>query len=155
MAKPKPYKREGGYVKKWEVILASSAYRDLKPVARCLLEEFQRIYRPARNGTLSISLKRAQTLINAGETAVMEAFKQLVANGFIVLTHGELWQQRKAREWRLTFEPYANGREPSDEWKYWTPKLKPDPENRADLPGYQGSESNKDNNTDKHDYLRL
>lgn len=142
-------------MKKWEVILASPAYRELKPVARCLLEEFQRIYRPGRNGTLSISLKRAQLLIKAGETAVTDAFKQLQDNGFIVLTQGELWQQRKAREWRLTFEPYANGREPSDEWLFWTPKIKPDPENRADLPGYKGREPENSKTNGKYDFLRL
>ncbi|MDF1529947.1 MAG: hypothetical protein P1R74_12555 [Sedimenticola sp.] len=154
MGKRRQFKRDGGYIRKWEEILSSPAYRALKPVARCLLEEFQRIYRPGRNGSLSISLKQAQVLVNAGETAVMEAFKQLSANGFIVLTRGELWQQRMAREWRLTFEPYANGREPSDDWRLWTPKINPDPEIRAELPGKQGRELNAVNNDNKYDFLR-
>jgi len=40
MGKPlnRKYKRKGGYIQKSEEWLASPAYRDLKPIARCLLE---------------------------------------------------------------------------------------------------------------------
>ena len=116
--------RRSGYIRRHEEMLASPAYRDLTPAARCLLEEFQRIYRPSRNGMLSISTKNAARLINVSEPTVSKAFYELVDHGFLVLNNGQLWMERKAREWRLTFEPYANGREPSDDWLTWAPEQK-------------------------------
>ena len=111
-------KRAGPFVQLHEEILESPAYRDLNPVARCLLTEFQRIYRPSRNGLLSISVMNAGKLIKANKDTASKAFRSLAEHGFIVLTKGEYWQERLAREWRLTFEP-CNGREPTDDWKRW------------------------------------
>jgi len=132
------HKRGGGYIRKWEEILSSPAYRDLKPVERCLLEEFQRIFRPHRNGTLSISGTRAAELLNVTDTTALKAFKVLTEHGFIALVRGEYWMERKAREWRLTFEG-CNGKEPTDEWRNWEPgqpvaslpQKKPRPQNRG------------------------
>ena len=112
------YRRAGGYIQRHEEWLNSPAYRDLKCPARCLLEEFQRIYRPQRNGRLSISTRNAERLLKVSENTACKAFRDLTSHGFIVLTKGHLWQQRESREWRLTFEP-CNGREPTDEWRYW------------------------------------
>ena len=116
MPKPKNYKRSGSYVQRYEIMLASPAYRDLSPNARCLLEEFQRIYRPGRNGALSISTRNATKLLNVAEPTAMKAFDSLTTHGFLILKNHENWFQRKAREWALTFEP-INGREPSEDRK--------------------------------------
>ncbi|MEJ1378786.1 MAG: hypothetical protein RPU32_12550 [Candidatus Sedimenticola sp. (ex Thyasira tokunagai)] len=70
---------------------------------------------------MSISTKHAKKLLNVSEPTASKAFYELVDHGFLVLTEGELWQERRAREWRLTFEPGVNNREPTDEWKRWTP----------------------------------
>ena len=121
MPKPKNYKRSGSYVQRYEIMLASPAYRDLSPNARCLLEEFQRIYRPGRNGALSISTRNATKLLNVAEPTAMKAFDSLTTHGFLILKNHENWFQRMAREWALTFEP-LNNREPTDEWKNWTPE---------------------------------
>lgn len=121
MAKSKAYRRQGGYVQKWEEILSSPAYRDLKPVGRCLIEEFQRLYRPGRNGQLSISTKNAAKLLNVTEPTAIKAFVELEVHGFIKLSKGYSWMERKAREWRLTFEPGNNNQEPTDEWRDWKP----------------------------------
>ena len=114
------HKRKGGYVRKWEEVLGSPAYRDLSTVSRCLIEEFQRIYRPERNGKLSISTKNAAKLLKVSKTTAINAFHDLAEHGFIVLNKGELWMERRAREWRLTFEPH-NGKEPTDDWQIWEP----------------------------------
>ena len=111
-------KRAGSFIQLHEEILASPAYRDLNPVARCLLTEFQRIYRPSRNGRLSISVMNAAKLIRANKDTASKAFRSLAEHGFIVLTKGAYWQERLAREWRITFEEF-NGREPTDDWKQW------------------------------------
>lgn len=107
-------------MRKWEEILGSPAYRHLKPVDRCVLEELQRVYRPNRNGQLSLSVRNAEKLVHANKDTVSRAFDTLAAHGFIELVRGEYWQEGKAREWRLTFEP-CNGREPTDEWRTWEP----------------------------------
>ena len=116
----KQTRRKGGYVRKWEEILSSPAYRDLRPVDRCVLEELQRLYRPNRNGHLSLSVRNAEKLVHANKDTITKAFDKVAAHGFIELARGEYWQEGKAREWRLTFEP-CNGREPTDEWRTWEP----------------------------------
>ena len=113
-------KRAGYFIMLHEEILASPAYRDLTPAARSLLTEFQRIYRPNRNGQLSISVVNAAQLIRVNKDTALKKFNSLAEHGFIVLTRGEYWQERLAREWRLTFEP-CKGREPTDGWKRWKP----------------------------------
>jgi len=127
--KNKPLKRKGGYFIRYEVLLKSPAYRDLKPAARCLLEEFQRKYRPGRQGRLSISVKNAAELVGVTKSTISKAFYELESHGFIKLTRGELWQQRKAREWRLTYEITADWKQPTDEWQSWQPEKKPDTKN--------------------------
>ncbi|MBT2988023.1 MAG: hypothetical protein KME65_03575 [Candidatus Thiodiazotropha sp. (ex Ctena orbiculata)] len=111
-------------MQKWEEILSSPAYRDLKPAARCLIEEFQRLYRPGRNGRISISTKNAARLLNVTEPTAIKAFHEVEEHGFIRLSEGHSWMERKAREWRLTFEPGNNNQEPTDEWREWVPKNK-------------------------------
>ena len=101
-----------------EEILASPAYRDLTPIARCLLEEFQRIYRSPRNGQLSISVKNASALLNAHKDTCGRAFYELAEHGFIALKESAYWRERLAREWAITFEE-LNGREPTDDWLKW------------------------------------
>jgi len=114
------YKRKGGYVQKSEERLASPAYRDLKPIARCLLEEFQRLFRPDRNGHLSISVANACILVKASKESVSKAFYELADHGFLKPMKDAYWIERIAREWALTFEP-LNNREPTDNWKKWSP----------------------------------
>ena len=120
MAKGKKLPTRGkGFNRMCRVVFDSPAYRDLSLVARALLDEFIHIYRPERNGTLSISVKNAAKRLNCNERTAIKAFRELMTHGFIVLIEGHYWQQRKAREWRLTFEP-CNGREPTDDWEHWT-----------------------------------
>ena len=155
MAKPlaRKYRRPRGFIPLWREVVESPAYRDLKPPARCLLNEFLLINNTYRNGQLSISTKNARKAINVSEETAGKAFHSLAEHGFIVLTKGELWQERKAREWRITFEE-CKGREPTDEWKKWEPgnplvnrppkKSRPekqgqnDPKNGGRLLGKQG-----------------
>ena len=111
------HRRKGGFIRRFEEMLSSPAYRDLTPVARCLLEEFQRLYRSNRN-SLSISVKSASKLLGVHKDTAGKAFYELAEHGFIVLKKGAYWRERLAREWALTFEEF-NGREPTDDWKKW------------------------------------
>lgn len=117
----KNYVRPGGFVSIYRDIMKSPAYRDLKPTERCLLLEFQSLCWPHdRNGLLSISTANAAELLNVSEKTACKAFYILQDHGFIKLQLDFLWQQRKARQWRLTCMPY-NGQKPTDEWKQWEP----------------------------------
>ncbi|WP_415355641.1 hypothetical protein [Halioglobus sp. Uisw_031] len=116
----KKIRRKGRFIQKHEEWMESPAYRDLNPVARCLLEEFQRVYLPGRNGRLVLSVRQASERIRANKDTIARAFHTLAEHGYIALEKGEYWQESKAREWRLTIEP-TNGREPTDEWRLWQP----------------------------------
>ncbi len=105
---------------KHEEWLNSPAYRSLSTNARCLLEEFQRIYWPDRNGRLSISNANACELLGVSENTARNAFRQLEERGFLTLTHEACYVAGKATEYRLTIEEH-NGREPTDDWRDWEP----------------------------------
>lgn len=112
----------GGFVMLYRHYTNSPAYKDLKPPAKVLLLEFLEICFPQeRNGRLSISVNNAAKKLNISKPTAIKAFTELVEHGFIVLTNGERWQERKAREWRLTVMP-CNGRQPSNEWQLWSPE---------------------------------
>lgn len=118
----KAYRRPGYYIQRWGEYLESPAYRSLKPLPRCLLEEFQIIYRPGLNGRLVLSHETAAKRLGVTTKTVSPAFAELIEKGFIELCLDSDYSNGKAREYRLTFEPFADGREPSDEWKLWGQK---------------------------------
>lgn len=106
------------HLRLYDSLLDSPAYLDLKPPARALLIEFLRIYRPNRNGRLSISTRDAVTRLNVSEPTAIKAFEELATHGFIRLKNHENWMERKAREWELTMLQ-VNNREPSNDWMQW------------------------------------
>lgn len=114
-------KRDGGFFPVCREWFNSEAYRDLTPLARCLLMEFQNVHYNGRNGRLSISVENAARRLNVTQKTARAPFHELAEHGFIVLTRGEYWQERIAREWRLTFYG-CSGREPTDEWRFWKPE---------------------------------
>lgn len=139
--------RKGGYIRLWNEILDSPAWSDLTPAARSLLIELLRIYRPSRQSNLSIEVRKAAQLLKVHKDTAARAFTELAEHGFIALSEGALWQQRMARTWRITFEPCANGAEPTDDWRKWKPgepvatlprKTKPVPKRRDRLSGSKG-----------------
>ena len=113
MAKRKEY-----FVRLTETVLKSPAYRDLKPPARALLIEFMRIYRPSRNGRLTIDTATAQSLINSSEKVTDRAFYELSEHGFIKLVKHHSWTTKKGREWAITFLP-VNEHEATNDYVDW------------------------------------
>ncbi len=114
------YKQEGHYLRLYDSLINSAAYRDLSSQAKCLLVEFARIYRPNRNGDLSISTRQAMKLIRISDVTAGRIFYELAAHGFIKQTLCESWTHGKARSFQITWEP-SNGREPTNEWLHWEP----------------------------------
>jgi hypothetical protein len=98
----------------------SSAFRDLTPVAVCLLLEFLNVYYPSRNGRLSISTRDASKKIGVSENTCIKAFHDLVEHGFLILTNHHNWTQGKAREFELTVKP-LEGRVAKNSWNRWEP----------------------------------
>lgn len=144
------YKTSKGYHLRLDAeLIESPAYRDLKSVARALLIEFANLYRPSRNGRLSISVRNAATLIRCNKTTAEKAFHELASHGFIRVTNMDQWQDKKAREWAVTWQSVGN-REPTNEWKAWVEGAnmcplplrqikRPRPQNRTGCPksGYR------------------
>ena len=113
MGKGKDY-----FVRLPETILKSPAYRDLKPPARALLIEFMRIYRPSRNGRLTIDTATAQTLIKSSEKVTDRAFYELSEHGFIKLIKHHSWTTKKGREWAITLLS-VNEHEATNDYLRW------------------------------------
>ena len=139
MAKKKSlgsFDRKGQFFRTYKEIFESNAFRSLDCNARCLLHELHALYIPSRNEDVFLSTRDSARRLGIHPDTARKAFYALEAKGFIKLTRGGLWQQRLAREWRLTFESYRN-REPSDEWaQYHEPNTEPKP--RGSLPQSEG-----------------
>ena len=111
----KYYKHPKGIIGLPRLVVNSEAYRGLSCNARCLLIEFQNIYQPHRNGYLTISVSKAETLLGLSDKTVRNAFNELEEKGFIELIEFHNYTNGKAREYRLTFQPFQ-GREPTYEF---------------------------------------
>ena len=98
----------------------SPAYRDLRPVAKCLLTEFLHICFPGRNGKLVLSTRQAAKRVGVVENTVGNAFHELVEHGFLILTSPHSWMQGMAREFELTIRG-IDTRVSKDSWKQWQP----------------------------------
>ncbi len=111
-------KRNEYFVALPESVLNSPAYRDLKSPARALLVEFLRIYRPARNGRLTIDTATAKELIRCSEKVTDRAFYELSEHGFIKLITHHSWTTKKGREWAITINP-VSAREATKDYLNW------------------------------------
>lgn len=122
MAKKKQsFSRAAGFAKLWREVMDSPAYRDLSSDAKALLIEFSYRNNGNNNGSIFIPVKTAMELLGKSKKPALKAFKELESHGFLALTNHASWQQRIAREYRITSEP-CGGREPTDDFKNWSPK---------------------------------
>ena len=113
-----PFQRSGQFHRIYRDMFESDAYRSLRCVERCLLHELHALYLPSRNDVFLSTRDASKRLCVNADTA-RKAFHVLENRGFIKLTNGHLWQQKKARTWRLTFMSY-NNREPTDDWAVYS-----------------------------------
>jgi hypothetical protein len=115
------FKRDSSFFQVHADWFDSTAYRNLSLTARCLLEEFMFVYLPGRNGHLVLSVEQAAVRLNTSEETARKAYHELMEKGFLVLSEEANYLNGRAREFRLTVFPSNNGREPSDDWKNWSP----------------------------------
>ncbi len=106
--------------KTWEM-MRSPAYRDLSVHARCLLDELLLCFNGYNNGSIFIEIRQAAKLIKCSKNTISKIFYELTEHGFIKLSEGSRWQQRKAREWWITCVYQPDGREPTNDWLRWKP----------------------------------
>lgn len=109
--------RSGGFSSFYHEVAKSEVFIGLRPVAKCLLFQLNSLYIPIHREEISVSVVNAAKWIKCNKDTASKAFKELERAGFIDLIEHHLWQQRKARVYRLTFRTFK-GREPTDEWKY-------------------------------------
>lgn len=114
-------------------LFQSAAFRSLKCVERCLLLELYSLYLPSRPDVF-LSVKDAGKRLKVKPETAGKAFYALEEKGFIKLTRGELWQERVAREWRLTFKEYYQ-QPPTNDWKRYE---KSDADRGTNLPQKSG-----------------
>ena len=99
-------------------LTGSAAYRSLPPGARCLLQEMMSIVFPDRNGKVCMSHDRAAKLVCCTRKTASIHLSKLLERGFVKMTKGELWQQRKSREYSLTMAT-RSGRWPKHDYLSW------------------------------------
>lgn len=109
------------HVRHYEWMLKSQAYRSLGPYARCLLIEFNRKYDGNNNGHISMSIREAQKLINAGRKCVEKGLAELQDRGFIIKKMQGLFISGMASEWALT-EFKINNEMPTKDFMKWQNK---------------------------------
>lgn len=116
----KKYQHRGGFIGLPRRVFESSAYRDLSLGARCLLDELQNMHVPQRNGRIGMSTETACERLNISYKTAQKLFQELQNHRLIDCTMQANSFGGRAREWRLTYEPYQ-GREPTDDWLQWQP----------------------------------
>lgn len=96
----------GKFVPLPEFMMASEAYRSLRPLPRVLYVEVARIYNGSNNGFLALSTRDAADRCGVTKNTVTPAFRELIAKGFLELAcpGGFSRKVRHAAEYRLTLE---------------------------------------------------
>lgn len=117
-------KTEGQYVPLPYSFLKSPAWRSLSgPAAKIWLELHTRFH-GGNNGSLTLSLNEACSLLGLGKSTAQRAFQELEQKGFLVLMRPGSWYQRQAHEWRLTTKPMqqVSGKQlATNDWHKWAP----------------------------------
>ena len=118
-----PKLRGGRHVQAYPEVLDSPESKALSKTAQLLLFRLTMKCDPhSRNGEIAYSVRQAAEDCGVKEKTASRAFDELQHAGFIDLARWYPKNERKAREWRLTFFPSANGKQPSDNWKGWHTK---------------------------------
>jgi hypothetical protein len=85
-------------------VIRSEAYRTLSPIARCILIEIVSRMRGNNNGEITVSYAQLALALNRRNQApIGPAIAELMQHGLLDLSAESVWQERKAREYRLTF----------------------------------------------------
>lgn len=85
-------------------VVESEAYRTLTLIGRAILIEMVARMDGYNNGAIHVSYAElAHRLGRQNQAVIGPAIADLMQRGFIALSEESIWQERKAREYRLTF----------------------------------------------------
>jgi DNA-binding HxlR family transcriptional regulator len=106
-------------------VLASEAYRSLKPLPRAIYTELRRRYNGTNNGYISCSLREIEKELHCSKNTASAALGELVKKGFIKrATCGSFhYKVRHAPTWILTEEEY-DGKPATKEFARWSAEEK-------------------------------
>ena len=107
--------------------MKSEAYRSLSLIARAILVELVREMTGHNNGKITLSYKQLAFRLNRkNEAPIGPGIAELMAHGLVDISAESVWQERRAREYRLTFVNTTDsiGRTipATNEYKHWTAK---------------------------------
>lgn len=120
--------RGGRFVGLPTVVLESAAYLYLDAFDRAVLVEIMRKFDGYNNGRIAISQRElAERLRNTNFRRIGRAIGKLVEHGLVAIDLEGSWEERRAREYRLTFVSSGtapHGRPSTDEYRWWEPAVK-------------------------------
>lgn len=105
---------DGHFFQMYEWFMSTAAWQHATPYERSLYLELKRRYNGRNNGDISMSHREAQALLSCSNTAIENAFRGLVARGFIAAvqkgafdwkTNKQTGNGGRATRWRLTELP--------------------------------------------------
>ncbi len=101
------------------------AYRALKPVERCALNELMFRFNGQNNGDVGLSVREAAELVHCSTNTAQGALSRLQDLGFIRIRQKGSFDQkvRHSTRWILTMCPYNNQDETKD-FMRWKPEAK-------------------------------
>ena len=118
----------GGYVHLDGYMLDSDAWKALKPIARAVYIALKRRFRSrgkgkSNNGYISMSRREAASQTGFSESAMHNAFPDLIEKGFIKITRESAFNMKdaRAREYSLTEFPVGD-RLPTKDFLRWLPE---------------------------------
>lgn len=115
-------------------VVKSEAYRTLSMIARAILVEIVASMGGNNNGTIHKSYAElARALNRKNQAPIGPAIAELIEHGLLDISAESVWQERKAREYRLTFVNTTDsiGRpiRATNDYLKWTPRVKNDATN--------------------------
>lgn len=130
----------GPWVQLGHWMMASAAWRSLKPQDRAVYIEIVAVYNGLNNGRIALGVRDAAERANVNKDTAAKCFRRLEDLGFIECAQAGSfsYKVRHAAEWRLTHVRCdRTGQLPSKAFMKWRPKEKASPlvsDNRS--PGF-------------------
>ncbi len=103
-------------------VLRSASYRDLSPIARCVLIELVCEMNGYNNGQIAVAQRELRERVGCSPRQIVNAFAELFEHGFVHKEVEGTWKTRLARQYRLTFVSTKSDRATND-YAHWTPTI--------------------------------
>ena len=104
-------------------VMKTAAWRELRPVERCLVVELYSLFNGINNGELFLSIREAAKRLNVSKDTAHAALRRLEQLGFIRAKERGMFTRRRATSWILT--QFMHGtRTPTKDFARWRPDEK-------------------------------